>query len=196
MSANLVVHNQEENLVLADKYAQSDFTPEGFKGKPANALIAIDIANRSGSPVLEVMNNIFIDRSGRIGFQAPYVISMANRLGPFSSLIDWETEKLDNDIAVSAFATLNDKIVSSPKITIKMANDAGWMNNSKGKKPVWVAQPIQMLKYKAALMLIKAYCAEVMFGLQTDIDLQIMENEQAPKSNAAVEAMTVKVESE
>ena len=199
MSANELAEIKDNNLELAKQYSQSDFTPKAFKGKEANALIAVDIAKRSGAPVLEVMNNIYIDeRSGRIGFQAPYVISMANRLGPFTGLIDWDEEKLDGDIAVSAFATLGDKVVRSPKITRKMASSAGWMNHSKGMKPVWTAQPVQMLRYKAALMLIKAYCPEVMFGMKTDIELQIIANEEEPKtnSNAAVEAMTVKVESE
>ena len=199
MSANKLAEIKDDSLELAKQYSQSDFTPKAFKGKEANALIAVDIAKRSGAPVLEVMNNIYIDeRSGRIGFQAPYAISMANRIGPFTGLIDWEEEKLDGDIAVSAFATLNGKKVSSPKITRKMAKDAGWMSHSKGMKPVWIAQPAQMLRYKAALMLIKAYCPEVMFGMKTDIELEIIANQEEPqiKGNAAVEEMTVKVESE
>ena len=148
---------------------------------------------RSLGPVLEVMNNIFIDRSGKLGFQTPYAISMANRIGPFKHPIDWKTEKKENDILVTAFGVLksNDQEVKSPPISYQKVKEAGWMSSSKGLKAVYVCQPIQMLKYKSALMLIRAYCSEVLFGMRTELDTKIIKTD---KVNRAIDNMNQQAE--
>ena len=195
MQGEVAVNNNQQKMEIAKEYAASDFVPENFKRKPGNTMIAMDIANRSGSPVLEVMNNIFIDRSGRLGFQTPYAISMANRLGPFKHPICWKTEKKDDDIIVTAYSKLkvNGEEVSSPPISYKKVKEAGWTSTSKGVKAVYVAEPLQMLRYKSALMLIRAYCAEVLFGMSTNLDDEFIENEKSKNTNDAVEEMNQKV---
>lgn len=195
MQAEIAVNNIQEKKMLAQEYASSDFVPENFKRKPGNTMIAMDIANRSGSPVLEVMNNIFIDRSGRLGFQTPYAISMANRLGPFKHPICWKTEKKDDDIIVTAYSKLkvNGQEVSSPPISYKKVKEAGWTSTSKGVKAVYIAEPLQMLRYKSALMLIRSYCAEVLFGMATDLDASFVENHENSTTNHAIEKINEEV---
>ena len=64
---------------------------------------------------------------------------------------------------------------------MKMANDAGWSKNA-----IYKSIPEQMLKYRAAVFLIRSHFPEVLFGMQTveelrDVDAAQAKNVTPPK---------------
>ena len=189
------MQSYREGWELANAYAQSVFTPKDFRGKPENIMVAMSITAHTGVSIFEVMNNMFVSQSGKVGFESKFMISMANRFGPFTYPIDWRVEKKGEDIVVTAYSELKatgnkvDAVVS-----LNQAKKAGWNRNSNGEKAVWVAEPVQMLKYKAASMLIRLYCPEVLFGMKTEVDYQLMNEEKSGSGNSAIDAMNEKLE--
>jgi hypothetical protein len=57
---------------------------------------------------------------------------------------------------------------------MKMANDAGWSKNA-----IYKSIPEQMLKYRAAVFLIRSHFPEVLFGMQTVEELRDVDAAQA-----------------
>ena len=190
------MQSYRDGWALANAYAKSAFTPEAFRGRPENVMVAMHITAQTGVSIFQVMNNMFINQSGKVGFEAKFMISMANRFGPFKDHIDWETDRQkDGNIWVRAYAEMKStgKVVEAV-ISLNDAKKAGWHRNSKGEKPVWLSQPVQMLRYKSASMLIRLYCPEVLFGMKTEVDYQLMDEEKSGSGNTAIDAMNEKLE--
>ena len=43
---------------VADAFSKTELVPESYRGKPADCMVAIDMANRMGMPPLMVMQNL------------------------------------------------------------------------------------------------------------------------------------------
>lgn len=150
----------EHSQRVAKMFASSELVPQHLRGKLADCLIAYAIAKRTREEPLVVMQNIYFV-SGRAGWHTPYMIAKANRSGVFARRINWRTEGAGDALRVTAFATLADsgEVVEAP-VSMAMAKAEGWTRNSK-----YQSMPEQMLRYRAAAMLIRLFCPEVMMGL-------------------------------
>lgn len=149
-------------LKVAETFANSELVPPHLRRKPADCLIALDIANRMNESPIMVMQNIYIV-SGKAGWSAQYMIARANRSGVFSDRISWHTQGAGAAMVVTAFATLagtGQKIDAT--VSMAMAQAEGWTKN-----PKYRTMPEHMLRYRSATMLIRLYAPDVMMGLPT-----------------------------
>lgn len=162
----------QQNLVsLAQKFAASDIIPETFQQKPANVLIALDMANRMGAGPLMVMQNLYIVY-GRPSWSSQYLIAMFNRCGRFGSIrYEFFGKPGTDEYGCRAYATelATGEKVQSIDVTIKMAKDEGWYSK-KGSK--WQTMPQLMLQYRAAAFLVRTVAPEISMGLQTMKELE------------------------
>lgn len=150
----------EHSQRVAKMFASSELVPQHLRGKLADCLIAYAIAKRTREEPLVVMQNIYFV-SGRAGWHTPYMIAKANRSGVFAKRINWKTEGAGENMRVTAFATLGDSGEQvDATVSMAMAKAEGWTRNSK-----YQSMPEQMLRYRAAAMLIRLFCPEVMMGL-------------------------------
>lgn len=152
--------------------ASSDLVPEDtYRNKPANCLIALDMANRIGVSPLMVMQNLFIVK-GKPGWSGQYCISQINASGRFSPL---EFVRLveDNGDLKGYYATATNlssgKICTGAPITWDMVKKEGWYGKSGSK---WQTMPEQMFMYRAAAFFARTFCPEVLNGLQTVEELK------------------------
>ncbi len=171
------IQKQIENHVAPDiadaerqwKYAQAlskaTIIPKAYQGNPANVFVALSTAAQLGVGPLEVMQNLHVIH-GSPSFSAKYAIAMANRIGPFEGPIKFDIQHAPMP-AVTAYANVKGSGERVEfKVDMEMATKEGWTKNSKYK-----TMPTLMLSYRAATLLIRLYCPEVLLGLHTSEEL-------------------------
>lgn len=170
------------NAYKAAKFlAASDIVPEQtYKGKPANCLIALDMANRMNISPLMVMQNLFIVK-GKPAWSGSFCVAAVNGCGRFTPL-----EFVEQDGSCFARARRKDtgETCNGATITMQMAADEGWLQKSGSK---WKTMPQQMLRYRAASFFARTYCPEALMGIQTIEEVQDVQGYDEP------EAETVRV---
>lgn len=160
-------------LKVAELFSQSAFVPEIFRGRPADCLIALDLARSMDEPPLRVMQNLYVV-SGRPAFYAQFMIARANRLAGYQSSIHWRTENLSPpmlgkhpNLKVTAYASDRYGEEISVAVDMAMAQAEGWTKN-----PKYASMPEHMLRWRAAAFLIRLYNPEVMNGFPTAEEAQ------------------------
>lgn len=154
---------------VAKVFAASELVPAHLRNKHADCIIAIELARQMGEHPLMVMQNIYFV-SGRAGWSTQYMISRANRAGVFKGRITWKTTGAGKEMSVTASAILADtgeEVTSTASMA--MAEAEGWTKNGKYR-----SMPEHMLRWRAATMLIRLYCPEVMMGMPAREELDDM----------------------
>lgn len=144
--------------------ASSDLVPKQFQGNIANAVIALEMANRMGASPLSVMQNIYIVH-GKPGWSAQFIIAAVNTTGKFTPIrytikgdgqnkecVAWATEKATGER------------LESPPVSIAMAKVEGWLEKQGSK---WKTMPDLMLRYRTATLFGRLYAPEVLMGMKT-----------------------------
>jgi len=155
-----------ERWNMATALSRADIIPKDYRGKAANCFVALDMADRLGCGVMEIMQNTFVVH-GTPGFSAKYIIGMANRKGPFKGPIHFDyTAGANPSVTASAAIRETDERVEMT-VDMAMAKAEGWSKNPKYK-----SMPQVMLSYRAGTLLVRLYCPEVLLGMQTAEELE------------------------
>lgn len=151
----------ELNWRRAQALAASDLVPTTYLKKPANCMIALDLAERTNMAPLMVMQNLDIIH-GRPSWRSQFIIACVNNSGRFSPL---QFEKSGEGDARQCIAWATDKEtgvrVESPAISIAMAKAEGWYAR-KGSK--WQTLQELMLMYRSASFFGRLYVPELLMG--------------------------------
>ena len=152
---------------FANALSRSTIIPKAFQGNAANCFVALDMANRLGASPMEIMQNVYVVH-GTPGFSAKYAIGMANKSGVFKGPICFEETGKGDNLSVTAYA-----IVRETGQRVEFTCD---MNMAKAEKwstnPKYKTMPGLMLRYRAATLLIRTSCPEVLLGMQTADELE------------------------
>lgn len=171
---------------LAKVLASSDLVPEGtYRGKPANCLVALDMANRMKTSPLMVMQSLYIVK-GKPSWSGQYCISAINGCGRFSPLsfepILNTKGELDGYRAVAI--NLATKAECSSSVTWAMVKGEGWLDKPGSK---WKTMPEQMFKYRCAAFFARTYCPDVLMGLYTADEMRdVHGNEDESKATVVI----------
>ncbi len=174
--------NEEWDLVArkAQALAKSSVIPSDYRDKPENVLVAMELAERTGIPILACMQNLFII-NGRPSWSSQFLIASVNRSGRFSPLrFRFEGTQGEEDWgcrAVAADLNNGEELVGA-LITMKMAKDEGWSTKSGSK---WRTMPEQMLRYRAAAFWARVYSPELAVGLHTADEVEDIGPSQADR---------------
>ena len=155
-------------MKVANLLAKSQLLPEQYIGHPENCLIAIDIANRMRVSPLLVAQNLYIVR-GRPGWSGSFAISAINNCGKFSPLDFVYTKNGGGGCYAQATRLSDGKLLKGTEITLDMAKNEGWSTKPGSK---WLTMSEQMLAYRAGSFFARAYCPEVLLGVQTIDEIQ------------------------
>ncbi len=178
MDKSLVVANNflftkdgvESMTALASKLAASDIIPQAFQKKPANVLIALDMANRLNASPMMVMQNMYVVY-GNPGWSSKFLISTFNMCGRFSPLrYEFFGKPGTDDYGCRAYASelSTGEKLTGPDVTIGMAKKEGWYGKNGSK---WQTMPQLMLTYRAAAFFIRTCAPEISMGLPTADEL-------------------------
>lgn len=160
----------------AATFARSPLVPDHIRGKTdteeakkqgiANCYICLVLAEQMNENPLVVMQNIYIVH-GKPGWSASYMIAKANASGIFKGVIRFKHEGSGASRKCTASATLKDTgEVVEVCMSMETATAEGWTKNSKYR-----SMPDQMLAYRAATLLVRLYCPQVMLGYHTADEL-------------------------
>ena len=196
----------DQALRVANMFAGSALVPTIYQGKPGNCLLALDIANRTGSSALMVMQNLNIIH-GKPSWSSQYIIASINSKGSFTPLRYEVTDlgmqdikgiKVQNKVCV-AYAwevtipadkrTKENRLESAP-ISCETAILEGWWSKSGSK---WPSMTELMLRYRAATLFGRMYSPETLMGMETqeeavDIVATPVESADDERKTAAVDS--------
>lgn len=167
----------EEKKELAQILAKSSFLPEHYKLNAANCLIALDFAENLDVSYFQVMQSTFFTR-GKLTFSSSFAISLLNKSGLIDGGIRYKVEGESNDdLKVTAYAKLkNSGDVIDYTVTMKMAKNEGWATKNPLNK--YNTLGAHMLRYRAAIFLIRTHIPEVLNGCYTTEEMEDVETAQ------------------
>lgn len=160
------VNLMKQSFKTAEYISQSDLVPQTYKGKPANCLIALDMANRTGLAPTTVMQNLNIIQ-GRPAWSSQMCIALVNmskRFSPLEFTFVGEEGTLSYGCYATATRLSDGQLVKGTTITLQMAKDEGWSTKAGSK---WQTMPDQMLQYRAGAFFARTQCPDVLMGLLT-----------------------------
>lgn len=172
---------------VARALSESTLVPKEYQNSIPNALIALEIAQRTGASPLLVMQNLYVVH-GRPSWSSQFIISAVNSCGRFKPLrfnmsgagddltcIAWTVERgvempLDIGTLDQAKAK-NLPVLESPPVSIKIAKAEGWHDKNGSK---WKTMPELMLRYRAATFFGRLYAPEILMGMKTQEESEDM----------------------
>lgn len=176
---------------MAMAYAKSTLVPKEYQNNPGNCIIALNMAQRIGADPLMAMQNLYIVH-GHPAWSSQFLIATFNSCGKYSSIrYEWN-EKKGDDWGCSAVAIelATGELLRGTEVTIKLAKDEGWYTKSGSK---WKTMPEQMLRYRAASWLVRAYAPEIAMGLHTVDELDDVHGPRPGITNVNTKVSSVDV---
>lgn len=181
----IVPTERERNFELTQREAKalanSSLVPKEFQGNVANALIALNLARRTGFDALMVMQNLDVIH-GRPSFRATFLIACVNACGRFTPL-RYRVEGTGDAKTCTAYATDKEtgELVDGPPVSIKMAKDEGWYGKNGSK---WKTMEDLMLRYRSAAFFARTVAPEVALGMMTSDEIEDMRTQRSDKPTA------------
>ena len=153
--------------------ASSALVPKEYQGNIANTVIALEMAQRTQSSPLAVMQSMYIVH-GKPSWSATFIINACGRFSPLRYRIDGEGDNLTCRAVAIEIAT--GEQLTSPPVSIGMAKQEGWFDKSGSK---WKTMPELMLRYRAATLFGRLYAADVLMGMHTEDEVRDIEEAEA-----------------
>jgi len=172
--------------------AASTLIPKDYQKNLPNCLIAMEIADRIGMSVLQVMQNLYIVH-GRPSWSSQFIIAALNSCGRFAPLkfkIDDGGEKeveyswyegpkdarqkktgrikIRNKICTPYTHDKSGELLEGPAVSIEMAVQEGWYTKNDSK---WKTMPDLMLRYRAAAFFGRLYAPEILMGMHAEDEI-------------------------
>ena len=161
----------ETAMRISKALMSSDLVPAHFRGNMGNCLIAMEMAARTGSSILAIMQSIYVVH-GTPGWSGQYCIAALNQSGRFKEPVHFEFQGepgTDEYGCRAVGVTKSGTAIKGPLVTIGMAKTEGWYNR-KGSK--WPTLKELLLRYRSASWLAKTAAPEVLMGMQTADEIE------------------------
>jgi hypothetical protein len=155
----------------AKAWSQSTMVPKEYQANLPNCLVALDMAARTNSGVLQVMQNLVVIH-GKPTWSAQYLIATWGACGRYSPIrYRFTGEKGKDSWGCIAWAVEHGsgEILEGTEVTIGIAKAEGWYDKAGSK---WKTMPEQMLRYRAAAWLVRAYDPGLSMGMQTTDEVE------------------------
>ena len=172
-----------QSLAMAQTLSKSEIIPQSYKGKPADCLIAIDIANRLGlSPAIVMQNSQCV--RGNFTWKGSACKAMIDGCGRYQKTrYVYVGEEGKDSYGCYLEAIDNDgEIIKGVPVTIAMAKKEGWYNKDGSK---WQTMSDLMLKYRAAAFFMRTECASIAMGFLTKEEVEDIYGKQTTDNQKA-----------
>lgn len=159
-------------MKIAEELAKSDIIPKEFQKKPANCLIAVEVANRLKASPFQVMQNMDVIY-GRPALRSAFIIACINNSGKIIGSLKFEMNEKTTKCRAWAIEKETGARLNGPTITLEMAEKEGWLTKSGSK---WKTMPDLMLRYRAASFFGRLYCPEILNGMYSEDEITDMKS--------------------
>lgn len=166
---NTVIDSMNEAYKMARILSTVGIIPDAYKNKPADCMVAIDMANRMGVSPLMVMQSLYVVK-GKPSWSGQACMSFIQSHPDFTDVRPVyveNKEKNDRGCYIRAKRTSDGSEVKGVLVTLSMAKAEGWIKNSK-----WVTMPDLMLAYRAAAFFARVYCPSVLMGVSVEGEIE------------------------
>ena len=172
------IQSFEQAQRIAQSLAESTIVPVMYRGKAGlgNCMVALEIANRMGMSPFQVMQNLDVIH-GRPSWRSQFIIGLIQGCGRFEGFSYDETP--DGCQCVARLKSTGE-LVDGPRITLDMAKKEGWTKNSK-----WSTMPQTMLRYRAASAFGRFHIPDLILGIQSVEENEVIEAEISIESEPA-----------
>ena len=157
---------------IAEGLSRGTLIPEAYQKNASNCFLALNTAVSLGiNPMLFFQKSYVIN--SKITLEAQLAIAIANSSGVFDGPIKYELSGDAKNRSCTARATLREsgEIIEST-VDMDTVRKFGWDTK---KNSMWAMGPAmcdQMLRYRAAAWMIRAYVPEVLCGLYFNDEMQ------------------------
>ena len=159
---------------MAKLLVASEIIPQSYRGKIADCVIAIDMANRMGvSPIIIMQNSQIVQ--GNFSWKGTACKAMIDGCGKYKYSRYVEVGERGTDswgFYLEATEKKGD-VVKGPVVDIAMAKAEGWYGKNGSK---WRTMPELMLKYRAAAFFFRTECASLAMGFLTTEEQEDISN--------------------
>jgi len=157
---------EEQKMIFIYKRAkmlsESSMIPKQYQGKVEDCVVAIEMADRTGMSGMAVLQNLDVIH-GKPSWSSKFIIGVINQCNRFHPL-KYHFDGEGDNYGCTAYTKYkdDDSTVKSPKVTIAMAKEEGWMSKSGSK---WKTMPDLMLSYRSASFFGRLHCADLLLGM-------------------------------
>lgn len=159
---------------MAKLLVASEIIPQSYRGKIADCVIAIDMANRMGvSPIIIMQNSQIVQ--GNFSWKGTACKAMIDGCGKYKNSRYVEVGERGTDSWGYYLEATEKKgdVVKGPVVDIAMAKAEGWYGKNGSK---WRTMPELMLKYRAAAFFFRTECASLAMGFLTTEEQEDISN--------------------
>jgi hypothetical protein len=156
----------QEKMVMAQQLSMSSLVPQQFKGKPADCMIAMEMAEQMRMPFFTIIQNLDIIH-GKTGWKSVFVSSAINASKRYASNLsyEWKGSEGKDDWGCRVFVKEHSGTkLYGPWVTIKMAKAEGWVSKSGSK---WQTMPELMMQYRAVSFFGRVHASDLLLGMQS-----------------------------
>jgi len=152
---------------VAKMFAGSALVPDHYRGKKEDCMIVFNQAVKLGVDPMLFMQKTYVVH-GKLGMETQMAVALTNKAKIFKDLIKYEysgekTDTEDTRKCVASAITQNG-MECMAECSVQDAKDAGWW--TKGGS-LWPKLTSDFLTYRSAIRLIRRYCPQVLFGMET-----------------------------
>ena len=182
---NLTMWNDKETMSVAVRMAEmlskSTSIPQSYQNKPADCLLAIDLANRLGLSPITIMQNSQIIQ-GNFSWKGVACKALIENSGRYKKTryVEVGTKGTDDWGMYLQAIDKEGEEINGVTVTIGMAKKEGWYSKNGSK---WQTMPELMLKYRASAFFMRTECATSSMGFLTTEELEDISVDTNNKSN-------------
>ena len=154
---------------VANALSKSKIVPDAYRGDPAACLIIMELASRTGTPLMTAFQNIYVV-NGKPSWSGKYCIMAIEASGKFEAPdFCWYYDEAGNidGCSVQAIRKSDGKLCSGAKISAATVKGFGWDKKS-GSMWVIPGQREQMFMYRAAEYFVNVFCPEMFAGMYSE----------------------------
>jgi hypothetical protein len=164
---------------LGEIMSQAQVIPDAYKGKPADCMIAIDMANRMGVSPLMVMQSLYVVK-GKPSWSGQACMSFIQANPNFKDVTPVYVGEPNTDSRgcyIQATRVSDGQIVKGTCVTMSMAKAEGWTRNQK-----WLTLTDLMLGYRASAFFARVYCPSILMGVSVEGEVEDITQTQDRKA--------------
>ena len=181
---------KEEHELMIERakiLAKSDLLPPAFRDKPANIMVALDIARELSLSPLMVMQSMYIIH-GKPSFSSSFILALLYKSKAYRSL-DFEFSDDRKSCRMVATKKEDGVVLEGPVVSLAMAASEGWLSKAGSK---WKTMPDLMLRYRAATFFCRTCAPHLLYGFHTLDEVQDIAPPSAPASQKEEEVESIK----
>lgn len=170
-------------MKMAEAFASTEIIPQNYQNKPADCMIAIDMANRMHVSPMFVMQNLYVVK-GKPSWSGQACMSLIKSNTEFMDVKPVYTGEAGTNTwgcHIEAVRRSTGELVRGPEITIGVAKAEKWFSKIDrygNETSKWQTMPELMLAYRASAFFARVYIPDALLGCSVEGEAEDISREK------------------